>query len=385
SGRLDEIEGGLSPSEAVAMVLREIKREDGDPEAVRDRVTRSMENHESKEYNRLVERLESGCTAAVAAKITIGEVPHLMQESLMLRLMTIADDSADGMDRQVMLACYDRPVTDSEYAVLLKKARAETETVETWAEYVADRAIDEDEGAGEDDWHLLVNSKERILRDLVEAGKLPGETMEKGELRIPAGALHDWLGDEVIVMDQSGDNPVGEVLPDEASEAARMIRERRERLLSVMREDRKRRERLASARRSLVARLAWETLRIGAELRHYKGIMAEVEREIGEHPATEDERSKLADALADVATVAEDLKLIDQEIGDAVDLSDLTGEEDEESGTFTVTMPAVIVRIMADAKEKVSKAKSPRNEASAAASAGEGATTNSQTSSRPVS
>ena len=389
SERLDKVEGNLSPREAAAMVLREIKREDGDPEAVRDRVTRSLEDHEIKEYNRLVERLQTGYMATEAAEITMGEVPHLMRESLMLQLLAIADDRADGMDRQVMLACYDRPVTESEYATLLERARAETETVEVWAEYIAEREIDEDEeawegkGAGEDDWHHLVRSKERMLRDLVEAGKLPGKTTENGELKIPAGALHDWIGDEVNVMDESGDNPVGEVLPDEASEAARMIRERRERLLSAMRTDRKHRERLASGKRTSVAGLAWETLRLGAELRHYKVIMAEVEDEIGEHPATEDQRSNLADALADVATVAEELKWIDQEIGDAVDLSNLTDEEDEESGRFTIPMPAVIARIMKDAKERTSKAKSHQDEASAASTA-DCAGPRTQTSSRPV-
>ena len=78
-------------------------------------------------------------------------------------------------------------------------------------------------------------------------------------------------------------------------------------------------------RGTVVAGIAFDTLRIGAELRHYEKTMAKVEREIGEHPATEDLRSKLADALADVATVAEEIGRIAPEIGNAVDfLASLT-------------------------------------------------------------
>lgn len=222
SGRLGKIDGALSPRKAAAMVMREIKREDSGPKAVRDRVTRSMQDHEIKEYNRLVERMQTGRMAAIAAEFTEHEVPHIMQQSFLLRPLDLADDGAAGMDRQMMLASYDQPVTEAEHAIILKKARAETETIETWAEYLVEKEIDE----GEKGRHNLIRTKERMLRDLVQTGEFPGETVE-GELRISAGAVHDWLGDEVPVMDESGDNPVGEVLPDEASEAARMIRERR--------------------------------------------------------------------------------------------------------------------------------------------------------------
>ena len=366
SRRLDEIEDGLSPREAVARILREIKKQNGDPKAVKARVTRYMEDHQIEEYNRLVEQLQTGCATALATEITIGEVPHLMRQSFMLQLLNIADDGADGMDRQVLMACYDRPVTESEHATLLEKARAETETAADWAEYLAETEIEEDWEAWEskgawryrEDERRLIRSKEGMLRDLVRSGKLSGETIENGELRIPAGALHDWLGEDVIVMDESGDNPVGEILPDGAAEAVRMIRKRRERLLSVMREDRKHREKLTRMRETIVAGIAFDTLRIGAELRHYEKTMAKVEREIGEHPATEDLRSKLADALADVATVAEEIGKIDPEIGNAVDLPGLTDQKDEESGTFTVTIPEVIIRTIVDgANEAKSEAK----------------------------
>jgi len=200
--RLRKIHQGLTARER-ALAALEAYKADRKPDPT---ILSTTPSEQVAAYNTFIARLERldtmGRSLLFAMDRAIGEVEALASEITALRLI---DLRLEPVWTYLWLGAGE-PITASDYARLLAKARSQRLTVDDGAEVLADRdeeAEETDTKAPQTDWEQQLVVKRRVIEEAVASGELKVGN-KAGKHSITAGDLYDWLGDATPVSPKRG-------------------------------------------------------------------------------------------------------------------------------------------------------------------------------------
>ncbi len=228
--RTDRLYADLTATERGIMVLQAWKRNAKEHASVRATIPREQ----IREFNHLIAVMNAVNSRLGLYVIEIAHAADLLAAETEW-LMALNLWSNDVAYLGLMLETYvPMPITASEHQKLVdaervrfapvgQLAEAVVEQYEDWAPADLEHDEDGEEVVADVAWERVRGEKERELRGLVTAGKLPGRRTRKG-LAIEVGAFYDGLGHPIPVWPEWGIQ--FDVRPDDEREAVDRGRER---------------------------------------------------------------------------------------------------------------------------------------------------------------